>query len=86
MSTKIQQRFPWIRGILGSQGVSATTGQETKKGELFGVVTSIRSSRGYEGRCIREFVLRSRSLETGDQPEIQKKYSERSVIKKEFNM
>jgi chorismate-pyruvate lyase len=25
MSTNIQQRFPWIRGILGSPGVSVTT-------------------------------------------------------------
>jgi hypothetical protein len=31
MSTNIQQRFPWIRGILGSPGVPATTGQETKR-------------------------------------------------------
>jgi hypothetical protein len=31
-------------------------------------------------------VLRSRRLETGEQSEIQKEYSERFVIQKEFNV
>jgi hypothetical protein len=64
MSTNIQQRFPWIRGILGSPGVFATTGQEPKD-EQFGVVASIGSSQGCEGRWIREIhwvVLSSRRL------------------------
>jgi hypothetical protein len=26
MSAEIQQKFPWVRGILGSPGVSATVG------------------------------------------------------------
>jgi hypothetical protein len=59
MSTRIQQKFPWIRGILGSASVSATT--DTGDQQLpFGPPELIKE--GLFVISINSFVLEFRKL------------------------
>jgi hypothetical protein len=79
ISTDIQQKFPWIRRILWSPGVSVTTGQETKRrtvgcGGFDSVLPRLWRAVHPWFREVHWVVLSSRRLQTTVQSEIEEKY------------